>query len=203
MFELAQEFNQPLDKWNVSLVEHLQQMFADALKFNQPLQSWDVSRARSLSCAPPKPHGHHNTFTGDHSQGPAMPRHPRDPPPLRAACSRRALLVFVPSSCCPIPSTCHQPCPPSRARTSFSSYRAIRPFASAAMFVGTTEFNQYLPWDVRSVRTMDETFFYASSFNQLLPWDVRSVESMDRKRRPRKWQLKTMRALPSPSVSPH
>ena len=71
------------------------------------------------------------------------------------------------------------------------------------MFVGTTEFNQYLPWDVRSVRTMDETFFYASSFNQLLPWDVRSVESMDRKRRPRKWQLKTMRALPSPSVSPH
>ena len=57
VFELAQEFNQPLDKWNVSLVEHLQQMFADARKFNQLLQGWDVSRSRSLWGAPPKPHG--------------------------------------------------------------------------------------------------------------------------------------------------
>ena len=51
----------------------------------------------------------------------------------------------------------------------------------AALFVGAAAFDQPLPWDVSSVRVMDECFYFASSFNQALPWDVSSVETMERK----------------------
>ena len=37
-------FNQPLNDWNVSNVEDMEQMFKNATSFNQPLNKWNVSK---------------------------------------------------------------------------------------------------------------------------------------------------------------
>jgi len=43
MFDGAKDFNQPLDKWDVSIVIDMYQMFHEASSFNQSLDKWDVS----------------------------------------------------------------------------------------------------------------------------------------------------------------
>ena len=48
MFYGARSFNQPLNKWNVSEVEDMTDMFEDAVSFNQPLNNWNVSNVRSM-----------------------------------------------------------------------------------------------------------------------------------------------------------
>ena len=45
----ATSFNQPLNKWNVSNVEYMVAMFANANSFNQPLNNWNVSKVVSAS----------------------------------------------------------------------------------------------------------------------------------------------------------
>ena len=44
MFDEATNFNQPLDKWDVSKVTNMSVMFYGATSFNQPLDNWDVSK---------------------------------------------------------------------------------------------------------------------------------------------------------------
>ena len=44
----ATSFNQPLNKWNVSNVEYMVAMFANANSFNQPLNNWNVSKVESM-----------------------------------------------------------------------------------------------------------------------------------------------------------
>ena len=39
MFRDAHSFNQPLNKWNVSNVEYMEDMFGGAHSFNQPLHA--------------------------------------------------------------------------------------------------------------------------------------------------------------------
>jgi surface protein len=48
MFFSAQTFNQPLNSWDVSLVDNMQQMFNVAEAFNQPLDNWDVSSVTTM-----------------------------------------------------------------------------------------------------------------------------------------------------------
>ncbi|CAD7943490.1 unnamed protein product [Amoebophrya sp. A25] len=48
MFFGAEEFSQPLDKWNVSRVKFFAELFRDATSFNQSLKSWDVFSARDM-----------------------------------------------------------------------------------------------------------------------------------------------------------
>ena len=43
MFENANNFDQPLNSWDVSKVEDMGSMFRSAKNFNQPLDNWDVS----------------------------------------------------------------------------------------------------------------------------------------------------------------
>ncbi len=43
MFWHAKSFNQPLNNWNVSNVVTMQEMFSGATSFNQDISSWDVS----------------------------------------------------------------------------------------------------------------------------------------------------------------
>ena len=43
VFSRATSFNQPLNNWNVSSVEHMVAMFGCAESFNQPLDNWNVS----------------------------------------------------------------------------------------------------------------------------------------------------------------
>ena len=49
MFYYCQDFNQPLDKWDVSNVEDMFRMFDNCKKFNQPLNSWNVSNVTNMS----------------------------------------------------------------------------------------------------------------------------------------------------------
>ena len=50
MFQGADSFNQPLNKWNVSKVTNMGGMFYDASSFNQPLNNWNVSTIKLPSC---------------------------------------------------------------------------------------------------------------------------------------------------------
>jgi hypothetical protein len=49
LFNLANNFNQPLTNWNVSNVTSMAFMFSGANSFNQPLNSWNVSSVISFA----------------------------------------------------------------------------------------------------------------------------------------------------------
>ena len=49
MFANASSFNQPLNNWNVSKVTNMGGMFRDAHSFNQPLNNWNVSKVTNMS----------------------------------------------------------------------------------------------------------------------------------------------------------
>ena len=44
----AEDFNQPLNKWDVFNVEDMNSMFAFATSFNQPLNNWNVSNVNNM-----------------------------------------------------------------------------------------------------------------------------------------------------------
>ena len=48
MFRGATSFNQPLNKWNVSKVTNMSEMFFYANSFNQPLNKWNVSNETDM-----------------------------------------------------------------------------------------------------------------------------------------------------------
>jgi surface protein len=43
MFSCSEDFNQPLNNWDVSNVTSTSRMFSGCEKFNQPLNNWNVS----------------------------------------------------------------------------------------------------------------------------------------------------------------
>ena len=47
MFYGAQSFNQPLNKWNVSNVTNMSNMFEEESEFNQPL-NWNTSNVINM-----------------------------------------------------------------------------------------------------------------------------------------------------------
>jgi surface protein len=49
MFSTCNEFNQPLNGWNVSNVNEMYYMFFDCYKFNQPLNDWNVSNVTDMT----------------------------------------------------------------------------------------------------------------------------------------------------------
>ncbi len=51
MFSDAKQFNQPLDKWTISKVENMNDMFHGASVFNQPcIENWNVSKVKYMNC---------------------------------------------------------------------------------------------------------------------------------------------------------
>ena len=48
MFQNCEDFNQPLNNWNVSNVEDMEYMFQNARSFNQPLNNWNVSKVETM-----------------------------------------------------------------------------------------------------------------------------------------------------------
>ena len=48
MFANASSFNQPLNNWNVSKVTNMTAMFRGASSFNQPLNKWNVSKVTDM-----------------------------------------------------------------------------------------------------------------------------------------------------------
>tara|TARA_E500000178_G_scaffold272087_1_gene270188 strand:- start:322 stop:648 length:327 start_codon:yes stop_codon:yes gene_type:complete len=50
MFSNATNFNQPLNKWNVSNGIDFICMFSDATNFNQDVASWNLTNDQRLSC---------------------------------------------------------------------------------------------------------------------------------------------------------
>jgi surface protein len=48
LFEGCTNFNQPLDKWNVSNATNMSSMFEGCTNFNQPLNNWNVSKISDL-----------------------------------------------------------------------------------------------------------------------------------------------------------
>ena len=49
MFVNCENFNQPLNSWDVSNVTNMEAMFANCKNFNQDLSSWDVSNVRYMN----------------------------------------------------------------------------------------------------------------------------------------------------------
>ena len=49
MFYGCQNFNQPLDSWNVGQVTSMSYMFYRCLSFNQSLNSWNVGQVTYMS----------------------------------------------------------------------------------------------------------------------------------------------------------
>ena len=49
MFQGAKNFNQNIENWDVSKVTNMSCMFCSALHFNQPLNNWDVSKVKDMS----------------------------------------------------------------------------------------------------------------------------------------------------------
>ena len=49
MFEEARNFDNPLNYWDVRLVENMQAMFKNANSFNRSLNDWDVSNVKNLA----------------------------------------------------------------------------------------------------------------------------------------------------------
>ena len=48
MFFCASSFNQPIDSWNVSSVENMEDMFSGASSFSQSLDSWNTLNVNDL-----------------------------------------------------------------------------------------------------------------------------------------------------------
>ena len=46
MFNEAKQFNQPLDRWDVSNVTDMGYMFCEAVSFRQPLTAWRLTRCQ-------------------------------------------------------------------------------------------------------------------------------------------------------------
>ena len=49
MFQFCNNFNQPLNSWDVGLVQNMSSMFFGSQDFNQPLNSWDTSNVEEMS----------------------------------------------------------------------------------------------------------------------------------------------------------
>ena len=49
MFDNAESFNQPLNKWDTSNVTNMYSMFFGARNFNQPLNNWNTSKVENMS----------------------------------------------------------------------------------------------------------------------------------------------------------
>ncbi len=49
MFLDCDNFNQPLNNWDVSNVESMQSMFARCVKFNQPLDNWNTKNLKNCT----------------------------------------------------------------------------------------------------------------------------------------------------------
>ena len=49
MFANAHKFNQPLNHWDVSNIKYMSSMFSEAISFDQPLDKWDVSNVTDMS----------------------------------------------------------------------------------------------------------------------------------------------------------
>ncbi|MDY8138035.1 BspA family leucine-rich repeat surface protein [Aquimarina sp. 2201CG5-10] len=49
MFNFTEDFNQPLNNWDVSKVNNLSSMFSGTQSFNQPLDIWDTSAVENMS----------------------------------------------------------------------------------------------------------------------------------------------------------
>jgi surface protein len=50
LFSEMDDFNEPLDEWNVSNVENMEYMFAGCFDFNQPLNNWKVNKVKNMEC---------------------------------------------------------------------------------------------------------------------------------------------------------
>lgn len=48
MFCGAENFNQPLNKWNVSNVKSMTCMFKNACSFNQDLNAWNINKEADI-----------------------------------------------------------------------------------------------------------------------------------------------------------
>ena len=48
MFKNCENFNQPLNKWNVSSVNDMNEMFNGCKKFNQNLNDWNISNVKNM-----------------------------------------------------------------------------------------------------------------------------------------------------------
>lgn len=49
MFSSTHTFNQPLNKWNLASAKNISYMFSSNQYFNQPLDQWDVSKVSDMS----------------------------------------------------------------------------------------------------------------------------------------------------------
>ncbi|CAI8356064.1 MAG: Uncharacterised protein [Rhodothermaeota bacterium MED-G12] len=174
MFANASNFNQPLNNWDVSNVTNMNGLFSHALSFNQPLNNWDVSRVTNMDAMFYVASSfNHDINEWDVSNVEGMNHMFAD-----AKTFDQPLSDWNVSSV----KTMNSMFVNTPFNQDISRWNLKSNLTTDAMFRFNTKFNQDISsWNVSSVESMVVMFHGATSFNQPIGiWNVSSVTNMNR-----------------------
>ena len=146
MFAGALVFNQPLNNWNMSNVTNMSGMFQGTQQFNQPLSSWDTSSVTNLyRCFMDSQAFNQDLSAWDVGNVTLIEEM------FRGATAFNQPLNWVDTS----------------------KFNTIK-----SAFKNATAFNQSLPWNISLVTSLESVFEGATSFNTSLAWNTSAVTTM-------------------------
>ncbi|WP_422105673.1 BspA family leucine-rich repeat surface protein [Winogradskyella sp.] len=148
MFAEATNFNQPLDNWNVIAVQDMEGMFSEATNFNQNINNWNVAAVEDMNLM-------FDRATNFNQ--------PLDNWNVIAVQDMYGMFAEATSF-----------------NQNINNWNVAAVENMSGMFSGATNFNQPLDnWNVNAVQDMGVMFAGATNFNQPLNnWNVNAVQNM-------------------------
>jgi surface protein len=173
MFSGCIEFNQPLNNWNVSNVNEMDDMFKECKKFNQPLNEWNVSKVTDMIGM------FQDCIEFNESLNDWDVRNVTNMAGMFDGCTKfnKSLNRWDVSKVTNMAGM-FEGC--TKFNNPLNRWDVSKVTIMAGMFKGCTNFNRPLLWFVRNVTSMEEMFMNCTNFNRPLNrWDVRNVTSME------------------------
>ena len=164
-------FNSPVDRWDVSQVTHMSQMFHGAIAFNQPLEIWNVSGVTDMYGMFQITEAFNQPLEGwNVSQVTRMSQLFN-----RATAFNQPLEQWNVSG---VTNMSRMFCRASIFNQPLEQWNVSGVTNTRGMFSGATSFNQPLGgWNTSMVEIMDHMFEGATTFNQPIgQWDVSGVK---------------------------